>query len=377
MLALVPMFCGNVMAQTEVTLNFDEDYATLFPTIPGLSSVANQIMGTEASSAGDFTEATTSTAVQGVAVTVTPSSNAKTPSRLYATSPRLRMYSGTFTVTADTDITKIDFSTNSNFNLSATTGSLNGTTWAGQANEVVFTVERNTQLKNIVVTLADTPTETPDKVTVNIGDALMTGFSSNYALDFTDAEGISAWTATGFGDGKVILSRANVVPAGTGVCLKADSKGSYTIPTTTRSMYYANLFVGVPNGMTVQPTETVGGEQFLVLQFATSQSTGLPAFFPLTEAKTFERNKMYLHLPVRMLPDYAQSREYAWEIVFDEDEKTALVVDGEQPQPTGIVESGEAVPADSVHFDLQGRRVADSSPKKGLYIVGGHKVVVK
>ena len=156
MLSFTAMLCGTAFAQTEVTLNFDEDYATLFPTIPGVSSSANKETGAEASSDGDFTGVTTSAAVQGVTVTVAPAEDAKTPSRIWASSPRLRMYSGTFTVSGK-DITKIEFSAGSNFNLSTGTGSLNGKTWSGQADEVVFDVAKNTQLKSIVVTLGGQP----------------------------------------------------------------------------------------------------------------------------------------------------------------------------------------------------------------------------
>ena len=152
MLSLVAMVFGAASAQTEVTLNFDEDYQTLFPTIPGVSCQANADEGIEASNAGDFTGVTTSEAVQGVTVTVAPAEDAKTPSRIWGSSPRLRMYSGSFTVSGK-DITKIVFNAGSNFNLSTSTGTLNGKTWSGKADEVVFDVAKNTQLKSIVVTL--------------------------------------------------------------------------------------------------------------------------------------------------------------------------------------------------------------------------------
>ena len=65
------------------------------------------------------------------------------------------MYTGTFTVTG-TDITKIEFTGhNSNFNLSTTTGTLDGKTWTGKANEIVFDVAKNTQINKIVVTLGE------------------------------------------------------------------------------------------------------------------------------------------------------------------------------------------------------------------------------
>lgn len=138
-----------------VTFNFDVDYAMLFPTLPGVSSQGDKDTGEEASSDGDFTEATTSTAVNGVTVTVTPAENAKTPSRIWASSPRLRMYGGTtFTVTGN-NIMKIVFNGNDKFDMNTSVGTLDGKTWTGDmTNEVIFTVGSNTQIKNIVVTLA-------------------------------------------------------------------------------------------------------------------------------------------------------------------------------------------------------------------------------
>ena len=166
----------------EVVINFDDDYQTLFPTITGVSS------GTGASYVpdGEFTGTTTSTAVGGVTVTVAPAEDASTPDRIWASSPRLRMYSGTFTVTG-TDITKIEFDAHStNFNLATEQGTLDNRTWSGEkTNEVVFTVSRNTQIRKITVTLGEggggetPPTPQVEQVTVEqalaIIDALADG----------------------------------------------------------------------------------------------------------------------------------------------------------------------------------------------------------
>ncbi|MBQ9645055.1 MAG: hypothetical protein IJV24_01695 [Prevotella sp.] len=159
LLGMLLMLCGTTMAQTEVTIDFDNDYQTLFPTLPGVSSSANSSTGAEASSDGDFTATTTSTAVSGVTVTVAPAEDAKTPSRIWSAAPRLRMYSGSFTVTSATEnITKIEFTGHStNFNLSTTTGTLSGKTWVGEAKEIEFAVAKNTQINKIVVTLGGDP----------------------------------------------------------------------------------------------------------------------------------------------------------------------------------------------------------------------------
>lgn len=159
LLSMLLMLAGNVMAQKTVTIDFDNDYQTLFPELPGVSCSANKDQGIEASSDGDFTNgvATTSTAVDGVTVTVTPAEDAKTPSRIWDRAPRLRMYSGTFTVNATEDITKIEFTAGSNYNISTTNGTLDGKVWVGQSKEVVFDVAKNTQINKIVVTLGGTP----------------------------------------------------------------------------------------------------------------------------------------------------------------------------------------------------------------------------
>ena len=151
LLSLLMLFAGTAFAE-DVTINFDNDYATLFPTLPGVSSAST---GAEASSDGDFTETLTSTPVNGVTVTVSVADEGKTPNRIWNSSARLRMYSGTFTVNG-TDITKIVFDAPSKFNMTAATGTLDGKTWTGdKTNEVVFTVGGNTQIKSITVTLGE------------------------------------------------------------------------------------------------------------------------------------------------------------------------------------------------------------------------------
>lgn len=150
LVVLLTMVCQGAFAQT--TFDFDNDYATLFPTLKGTSSGS----GSTAVTDGDFTEATTSTAVDGITVTVSES-GASTANRIWSSSPRLRMYGGTFTVTAPAgeNIAQIDFDAHSsNFNLSTTTGTLTGRTWTGNANSVVFDVAKNTQIRTITVTLA-------------------------------------------------------------------------------------------------------------------------------------------------------------------------------------------------------------------------------
>lgn len=155
LLSMLLMLGNSMMAQTTVTIDFDNDYQTLFPTLAGVSSSDSQD--------GDFTATTTSTAVEGVTVTVSVADEGKTANRIWSGAPRLRMYSGTFTVQG-TDITKIEFTGHStNFNLSTETGTLDGKTWTGKADVIAFAVAKNTQINKMVVTLGGEPGEvTPD-----------------------------------------------------------------------------------------------------------------------------------------------------------------------------------------------------------------------
>ena len=151
--ALMAMFMGNVFAQKTVTIDFDNDYQKLFPTLKGVSSGS----GDNYVSDGDFTEATTSTPVDGVMVIVAPAEDATNPSRIWSGSPRLRMYSGAFTVLSTSlPITKIEFNAGSKFNLTPTDGSLSeDRVFTGASMTAIFLVGGNTQIKSIVVTLGE------------------------------------------------------------------------------------------------------------------------------------------------------------------------------------------------------------------------------
>ena len=158
-LSMLMLFTGSAMADT-VTFDFNADYATLFPTIAGTSS--------NDSHDGDITEMTTSIAVGGVTVTVSPAEEGVTnANRIWSSNPRLRMYSGTITFTSTGEnITKMVLtrSTNSgkiaNSN-TADSGELttsdqqsNGeVTWTGNASSVTITIAGNTQFSKAVVTV--------------------------------------------------------------------------------------------------------------------------------------------------------------------------------------------------------------------------------
>lgn len=142
----------------QTTFDFDKDYKTLFPNLPGVSSSTG-------SNDGDFNEATTCT-VDGIAVTVSAKEEGNSnANRIWTSSPRLRMYSGTFTIQAPEgkQITKIDIAQKKwNANTKVDNGTLdNKGNWTGSANKVVYSIAGNTQIKTMTVTLGEGGTPQP------------------------------------------------------------------------------------------------------------------------------------------------------------------------------------------------------------------------
>lgn len=147
-IAVLAFICNLSFGQT--LFDFDKDYKTLFPNLPGVSS--------SSSKAGDFTEATTCT-VDGIKVTISKKGSGSNENRIWASSPRLRMYSGTMTIEAPEGkkISGITFTLGKwNTGNKSDVGTLTEGKWKGDANKVVITIAANTQLKSLTVTLAGT-----------------------------------------------------------------------------------------------------------------------------------------------------------------------------------------------------------------------------
>lgn len=148
LVSLLVLFFGTAMAQT--TFNFNENYQSLFPTLPGVSS--------SDSNDGDFNEPTTCT-LDEISITVSPLSSGSNPNRIWSSSPRLRMYSGTLTIAANgKKITGIDFNCGKwNAGNTADCGEIttegNSAKWTGSANQIVITIAGNTQMNSITVYL--------------------------------------------------------------------------------------------------------------------------------------------------------------------------------------------------------------------------------
>lgn len=184
LLSLVAILATIVAsAQTVVKFDFDTNYASYFTTGDKVSSGSNATYVAD----GEFNEDQTVT-VDGVTFFVKASAaDATTRNRVWASSPRLRMYNEYFTVSAPGHkITKMVFTGHAtNFNVSVDAGTLSSKEWVGEAAEVKFTVAKNTQISTLTVTL-DGEQEEP-KPEVHIANTPETAYTVAQANDIITA----------------------------------------------------------------------------------------------------------------------------------------------------------------------------------------------
>lgn len=165
----------------QTTFDFDKDYKTLFPNLPGVSSSTPQ------SNDGDFNEATTCT-VDGIAVTVSAKEEGNpNANRIWTSSARLRMYSGTLTIQAPEgkQITKIDIAQKKwNANTKVDNGTIdNKGNWTGSTNKVVYSIGGNTQIQSMTVTLGEGGTPQPPVEITYTDVASVKDLLANYKED--------------------------------------------------------------------------------------------------------------------------------------------------------------------------------------------------
>ncbi len=179
-IAVLAFICNLSFGQT--LFDFDKDYKTLFPNLKGVSS--------SSSKAGDFTEATTCT-VDGIKVTISKKASGSNENRIWASSPRLRMYSGTMTIEAPEGkkISGITFTLGKwNTGNKSDVGTLTEGKWKGDANKVVITIAANTQIKSLTVTLAGTVITYKDVPSVKDLLTNYTSATTNLNLKLTNAK---------------------------------------------------------------------------------------------------------------------------------------------------------------------------------------------
>ena len=196
------------------------------------------------------------------------------------------------------------------------------------------------------------------EVTVTIGQYGSATYCSPYALDFSNVEGIKAYSAIGFNSGTqvVTLARVMTTPAEAGIFVKGEP-GEYVVPIIEEcNEHTLNLLVGTLELTTVNSTE---GEMSNY-KFTVAELDEAPMFYPFEDNTTFSAGKAYLQIPTAWLPATAQK---SVSIRFDEGETTGIdELKGENGEVKTI-------------YDLQGRVV--ENPTSGIYIIDGKKVLIK
>lgn len=187
-------------------------------------------------------------------------------------------------------------------------------------------------------------------VSKTISPAGWSTYCSPYILDFSGAvDGLdAAYIVTGGADGVLTKTAVNgAVPAGAGLLLKGTADATVSIPVATTATVDvdANKLVGVV------ASETLPANDGYVLM--TSPSL---AFYKNVNDFTLSPNSAYL--PANF--DGASARNAF--LLFGDDE-------------TGINAIEDTTANAKGYYNLSGQRVAQ--PQKGLYIVGGKKVVIK
>lgn len=166
-------------------------------------------------------------------------------------------------------------------------------------------------------------------------------YCSQNALDFTDAEGVTAWAITDVNGENITFSQiTGKVPAGTGMLLKGAANASVTMTSATgATALSSNLLIGTLAPLTINANE----------YFGLSGDTFVPVL-----AGTVPAGKALL--PVSAAPESSRLT-----FVFED--------------ASGIASIENGMLTNDRYYNLSGQRV--DSPKKGLYIVNGKKVVVK
>ncbi len=173
-------------------------------------------------------------------------------------------------------------------------------------------------------------------------------YCSQYPLDFTNADGYSAWYISNIDNNNVITFSqiTGTIKSGQGILLKGGGNAILTLASSPSTNELTdNLFVG-----TIEPMDIDEGEYY-----------GLKGntFVPVG-AGTVPAGKALLEASYVTDPQSGNARVLTF--VFEDASGIATIEHSPMNVEDGI-------------YNLQGQRV--NSPKKGLYIVNGKKVMVK
>ena len=189
-------------------------------------------------------------------------------------------------------------------------------------------------------------------------------YSSEYALDFSEVEGLKAYAAAGYNKKTkvVTLLRVNTTQPSMGIFLKGDSGKEYDVPVIEESNDNAlNLLVATLTETPLNSTSPDG--LYANYKYTIKTDDTEPKFYLFDDGSTLGADKAYLQLPMAWLPTINEASSI--DLRFDDGEGT-----------TGMENLEIRNQESELIYDLMGRRIAQ--PVKGsIYIVNGRKVVSK
>ncbi len=199
----------------------------------------------------------------------------------------------------------------------------------------------------------------PTIATITISDVGVATYCFDFGLDFNDITDFKAYIATGYNrqTGNVIVQPIKEAPGGTGLYIKG-KPGTYQLPIYDSDSYYVNMLVGVTTPTTIQSTD---GDYTNFVLYATNSSDA--CFRPLTDSYNLKANRAYLQIPTSEVACSAGANSVG--IEFEE-------------EATGIE---EILPEKDMlnlnWYSINGQKLNGKPNQKGIYVVNGHKVVIK
>lgn len=199
------------------------------------------------------------------------------------------------------------------------------------------------------------PDQEEEEATITFSDATEMTYCSTHDLDFSQVEGLKAYTITSYDmqAERLTAVRADNVPASTGLLLRADKAGMYKVPFTDSRTYCVNLLVGTAEATTIGKTDGM-----------MANYTYKDGFFQRVEGvQTVNGSEAYLQVPSSTVADV---------------KRLAMSFDTEQVTGIGDVHAERANKENcaGTMYDLSGRCISPSRQlSKGIYVIQGRKVV--
>jgi hypothetical protein len=191
-----------------------------------------------------------------------------------------------------------------------------------------------------------------------LNDIGMGTYCSEYDLDFTEIDGITAYIASGFNpeEGSIVLTKVYKVPAGTGIIIKG-TPGNYSIPVAATKFFYSNMLVGV---VTETQVKEFDGEytNYILLK----KADDLEPTFYRSSGGNMPANRAYLQIPSYLLDSSNNNSRIT--AVFDDD-----------VTPIEDIQTNSDNTKDDDYYNLNGQKV--KTVKKGIYIKNGKKVIIR